>query len=47
VGKHDDGRLRPLTPQQRITAGWMTWYREWLLANGRTEAEIDGKKAGQ
>jgi hypothetical protein len=31
---------KPLTPEQRKTAAEIGWYRAWLLASGRTEAEL-------
>lgn len=31
----------PLTPAQQQTARELPWYREWLLAHGRSEEEVD------
>jgi hypothetical protein len=31
---------QPLTSAQRQTAAELPWYRAWLLATGRTQAEL-------
>lgn len=36
---------KPLTPEQRKTAAELSWYRQWLLDSGRSEAEIDRQDA--
>jgi DNA-binding MarR family transcriptional regulator len=35
---------RRLTAAQRRTARELPWYREWLLAHGRTPEEVDGAR---